>query len=148
VVMKIEIVGLCKISIHETSQDDIFFSAQVFEAGTSRASNSSMGPCGRPHTEVESGQREPKATASVEFVQFTDGTTWGDSELAENILRLRHLAYHEVKLLAQISNTGGSQAFLDELPKPTDLIPIDSMQQLYKEKGDIGPVNRSDPRRV
>lgn len=62
----------------------------------------------------------PAAQARAEFVQFTDGTTWGNPESAEDVLSLRQKTLAELDLLQHLYEQKGESAFLDELSQADD----------------------------
>ena len=78
----------------------------------------------------------PSASAQVEFVQFSDGSTWGDVEVAKDDLKARRASLQELKALERIYIESGEQAFREELSKQTDLPCINSVQSACKDDGD------------
>jgi len=75
------------------------------------------------------GQRDevvPAATASAEtiFIQFADGTTWGDSEFARTALLQRKHISEQLRRLDQILADKGEQTLLSTLLSDRDSVPL------------------------
>jgi hypothetical protein len=79
----------------------------------------------------------PKAIAQVEFVQFSDGSTWGDVESAKDDVKARRASLKELKALDRIYSESGEQAFREELSKQTALPCINSLQSACKSDADF-----------
>jgi hypothetical protein len=78
----------------------------------------------------------PTATAQVEFVQFTDGSTWGDRDAAAEVFRLRRATVRQLTALEQTYVQSGEQAFRGELSRETLLPCINSLQAACKNNLD------------
>lgn len=70
----------------------------------------------------------PMAKAQAEFVQFSDGSTWGDADSAAGVLESRCRTMAELDLLEHLYEQEGENAFLDELAQ-TDTT-LDVLRQL------------------
>jgi hypothetical protein len=57
----------------------------------------------------------PKATARVTFVQFVDGSTWGDVDAGREFILSRRSTLGELKRLQQVLNVQGTDVFASEL---------------------------------
>jgi len=66
----------------------------------------------------------PTAEAHAEFVQFGDGSTWGDADAATNVLGLRQKTLAELDLLEHLYEQRGESAFLEELAKADGLLSV------------------------
>jgi len=66
----------------------------------------------------------PAAEAHAEFVQFGDGSSWGNADAATNEFGLRQKTLAELDLLEHFYEQGGESAFLDELAKADDLFGV------------------------
>ena len=66
----------------------------------------------------------PAAQAHAEFVQFSDGSTWGDVESATGVLALRRKALEELDLLEHLYEQAGESAFLEEFAQADDFLGI------------------------
>jgi hypothetical protein len=73
---------------------------------------------------VDSGE-DPHAAAKVrvEFVQFGDGSTWGDADSAKTALDMRSATLAELDALDHIYEQKGEAAFLEELARADDYPP-------------------------
>lgn len=98
---------------------DYFFS-DVFESNGTREFPTS----GPPVLEGPTIQRpiglKAKATASIIFVQFADGSTWGDAEAAKDALHQRQAAWDKLKALANTLRSRGERQFVAELTQPVE----------------------------
>jgi hypothetical protein len=74
------------------------------------------------------------------FVQFVDGSSWGDSAAAAKSLRDRQLVLEQLEILKEDEKREGRKEFLEALSQPTILQPILSLQDLYSEKRDLSLV--------
>jgi mannitol/fructose-specific phosphotransferase system IIA component len=66
----------------------------------------------------------PAAQAHAEFVQFSDGSTWGDEDSAQNALGIRRQTMGELDLLEHVYEQAGESAFLDELAKADEFLNV------------------------
>jgi|KBSMisStaDraftv2_1062788.scaffolds.fasta_scaffold30690_2 hypothetical protein len=78
----------------------------------------------------------PKATAKVEFVQFEDGSVWGNKNSAIDAFDTRARRLHFLNVLEQTYNEGGEQNFLDKLSTTSDVFLIDLLKSACQEKGE------------
>jgi hypothetical protein len=77
----------------------------------------------------------PTAQAHAEFVQFSDGSTWGDADSATNVLSLRRKTVEELDLLEHLYEQAGESAFLEEFAQADDFLDvIRQMQDRCREK--------------
>src|SRR5579862_9718359 len=82
--------------LHFTSSNDYFFTGDVLAAGVSASVTSGpislvAHPQGDIPTSEErhSPDRAVTASAEIEFVQFQDGSTWGDSDIGTEVFQAR-----------------------------------------------------------
>jgi hypothetical protein len=68
---------------------------------------------------------DPHAVAKVrvEFVQFLDGSTWGDAGRAKTVLDMRSETLAELDRLEHIYEQAGEDAFLEDLARGDDYLP-------------------------
>jgi hypothetical protein len=93
--------------------------------------NDTFGPYGEPQARVDPGASGPTAIAEVEFVQFVDGTIWGDRAAGKDLLQERSLALDKLKFLSDTYRMKGEQQFVSELKNPSELVAILNLQRLY-----------------
>jgi hypothetical protein len=66
----------------------------------------------------------PAAQAHAEFVQFSDGSTWGDADSATGVLELRRKTLEELDLLEHLYEQADESAFLEEFAQADDFIGV------------------------
>jgi hypothetical protein len=133
-VIRIATTSANKMDLDNTRNDDYFF-AEPFEPNTTVKLAQSDGPFGKSKAEVEALPSQPGAVASVKFVQFTDGSIWGDPAAGQDVLKERRLTRDELGSLGNSYRTRGEQGFVEELKKPSQLNLIVYLQQLYDSNG-------------
>ena len=71
----------------------------------------------------------PIAKVRVEFVQFSDGSGWGDanSNSAKLVLEVRNETLAELNTLEHIYEQAGADAFLEEFAQSHDYLPTISL---------------------
>lgn len=75
-----------------------------------------------------------KASVRVQFVQFTDGSTWGDRDEAARIQLERRETLDKVKSLQQVYSERGEKAFMDVLAEPTALSCFERIKTLCRSQ--------------
>jgi hypothetical protein len=68
--------------------------------------------------------RHPAAQAHTEFVQFSDGSTWGDGDFAKDVFETRRKTLEELDLLEHLYEQAGESAFLDEFARADDSLNV------------------------
>lgn len=116
-----------------TRIDDYFFTPYVFNAGATRNWQELLDPVSASEGRSGAAPIPVSATGAVVFVQFTDGTTWGDEKAAAEALQTRRLSFEKLRLLEKICQTQGPQDFVDELMKPSELLIVSTLQRCYRE---------------
>lgn len=138
-VVHFESSGVRGPSLSYTYQEDHFFGSDVLESGNFedlRSSPLRFGDTmvnGRPVEYVAESSGPPTATAQVVFVQFVDGSIWGDSELARDALNDRVQTLQELHRLEEMFRSEGGQVFKKELSKHDDLPCINSLMSRCKD---------------
>jgi len=135
VIMTTNLTGTGKYDIHDTRVDDYFFTPNVFGRNETKTIDNLVGPLSEPEGPVELEPLEPRAVADVRFVQFFDGSTWGDSASGAGALQDRRSTWNRLKLLIDKYRTGGEQDFVLALRQPSQSQPIRMLQQLYESSG-------------
>jgi hypothetical protein len=132
-VLEVNIRNISKIDVHSTREDDDFFRPDSFAPNTTKTLEESTGPFGEPTSGAVLEPAAPEATVRVVFVQFADGSTWGNPDAGRRALRERYLSWDEMKLLSEAYQKDGKERFGAELLKPTDLQAIRKLQRLYAD---------------
>ena len=81
-----------------------------------------------------------KVTASVLFVQYADGSSWGDKEEANTVLAVRKQTIERLMALASIYREKGETALVDALSESTDLPAVSSLQNFCQHNNDKSKV--------
>jgi len=77
---------------------------------------------GEPSTDTsDANARLPNASVRVTFVQFSDGSIWGDRDDAAKVHQLRRETLRRVQSLQQLYSEQGEKAFMESLAEPTAL---------------------------
>jgi hypothetical protein len=146
----VSIKGTNVVGVNDTSIHDYYFS-EPFEPQTSENQDWTYGPFlqqmgvrsdeGWKWVDVEpvKGVRQ-EVIASVLFVQYADGTSWGDREAAKDALIARAESTKSLTVLASIYRDEGKQAFLDSLMQPSNLNAIVTLQFFCEKTDDKGKV--------
>jgi hypothetical protein len=126
-----------------TYEKDYFFDSRFFMPGTADTVRSSLLRLGRskidgqPAADEAAGNSTPTATAKVVFVQFLDGSTWGDTGLAIEPLRIRNKTVEELGRMRQVLKDEGQRAFDTRLSNTETLLPcIQSLKNTCNDKAD------------
>jgi hypothetical protein len=80
-----------------------------------------------PVEAAEPGTKIVRVEGEVQFVQYSDGTTWGDPATANNMLSQRPEKFAYLNRLVELYDTKGNKAFLaalddKNLPRPLDSV--------------------------
>jgi hypothetical protein len=136
-VAKVDAIGISKIDLHATTSNEYFFVSDVFRPNMTETLTSSVGPVGEPREprDVTVQPENRIATASVVFVQFLDGSTWGVPASAKTILLERRLTQEKLASLAETYRTKGEKQFLAQLMEPSRLQAIVNLQQFHLANG-------------
>lgn len=122
----------------ETWSHDYYFS-ELFEPQANEDREWRFGPfVSRREVRSNEGSRwvdeepnqadEAKITGSVLFVQFVDGSTWGNRKEGETVLVERRNSVDKLQALASLYRDKGEAAFINDLLRPSDLPVILSLQ--------------------
>jgi hypothetical protein len=114
-------------NVHGTRSDDYFFESGDFSPLTTESISFST-QSAQPKIMYPSS--EPLSVSSeIAFVQFADGSTWGDRAAAQDALRIRRLTSLQLTNLADIYRIAGEKGFVGELMKPSELPVIGILQR-------------------
>jgi len=123
-----------------TYQREYFFSKNPLESGASETVDGSpssfSGPIVNGVPSIATAKSTPEATVQVEFVQFSDGSTWGEPEAARDILKTRRASLRRLLVLQHTYEESGEQAFVDELSKEPLLPCVNLAKSACKDDGD------------
>jgi hypothetical protein len=142
-ITKLEAKDVIRFSLDDIEVTDDFFNEDMFASGATRVLETTVSPYGEPTGAILPAALPPNASASAYpiFVQFADGSTWGDSEMAAPFLRLRDVAWKRIEKLAQSYWFGGEKLLMTEIMRPgTEPLYVSDLRLLYKNKDDIGEI--------
>jgi hypothetical protein len=140
-IVDLNIVSTLPISLDYLEEDDYFFEPKMLEPGSIAELQRRLGRLGEPSRKDDfTKEVKPSARAKVLFVQFSDGSTWGDAAAGERLLTNRQLSLKQLELLKEDYQKRSEEEFSNELLKPTLLQPILSLQELYRENKDLALV--------
>ncbi|MGA2234436.1 MAG: hypothetical protein ABSG23_03110 [Terriglobales bacterium] len=128
-------------SLDYTYQNDDFFSSDILQPGKDERFHSSPlrfgAPTvnGHPVPDDLDARSAPVATAQAMFVQFIDGSTWGDADLGREPLVVRNQTLTELRRLQRVLAQEGEQALKNELSKSENLLPcISAVMDICSDK--------------
>jgi hypothetical protein len=129
--------------LHFTSSHDYFFTGDVLVPGVSAGVTSGpislvAHPQGDIPTREErhSSNRAVVASAEIEFVQFQDGSTWGDSDIETEAFQARSATLQKLQSLQRLYAELEEKAFLDALEEPTMLSCVERIKTDCKANND------------
>jgi hypothetical protein len=138
--LRFQVSGGSAPGLDDVYSHDYFFGEDTLAPGASESVHLSpygfSAPLMNGVPPVEASTLMPTATAQVEFVQFTDGSIWGDRDAAAEVFRIRRATVQQLKVLEQTYVQSGEQAFRGELSKETLLPCINSLQAACKDNLD------------
>jgi mannitol/fructose-specific phosphotransferase system IIA component len=146
----LKLKGINVVGVNDTSIRDYYFS-EPFEPQKSENQEWTYGPfLQRAQLKTEEGPKwvdvEPikavrqEVIASVLFVQYADGTGWGDREAAKDALAAREETRNRLTALASIYRDEGEKAFVDSLMQPSNLNAVIMLQFICKKTDDKSKV--------
>ena len=117
--------------------DEAFFHGELFAPGATRDVDEDIEPVTRSTHELRNPRQAPNARSGIAFVEFADGTYWGDLKIAEEFLGWRLAELKRFQELREIYRRKGEKPFVKELMQPTELPVVQSLQQVYNEGHDV-----------
>jgi hypothetical protein len=116
-ITRFDVTRLAKIDDQGTRVDDYFFTHDVFATNANETWKESFGPFGEPQGKTDISPAKPRAVLKAVFVQFMDGSTWGDPAAGKDALRDRQLTRKELQTLADMYRTKPKEEFASRLMK-------------------------------
>jgi hypothetical protein len=135
-VIKVDMTGANGLGIHHTKTNDYFFTSDVFKPGATETTEESIGPIGERQGATEEQPPGPTATAEVAFVQFVDGSTWGNASEGREIIQERRETCDRLKFLVAIHQSKDENRFIDSFMESSSLPGINHLQWMYKNTKD------------
>jgi len=98
-----------------TKELDCFFGPDIIKPGVQESfSGPAQSATNEPYN-PNNPPRTPQANVRVVYVQFTDGSTFGDEAFAQHLKELRHITLQNLRRLDRAYARGGVAAFVEEL---------------------------------
>jgi len=91
---------------------------------------------GAPMSGPEEVDPPRTASARVRFVQFSDGSTWGDRDAADEIRLERAATLNRVQLLQRVYEDQGEKAFTDAFSEVTGLACLERIKTVCQNEAD------------
>jgi hypothetical protein len=125
-----------------TSSNDYFFTGDVLEPDVSGGVKS--GPIrlvAHPQGDIPTRERDSSghaitASAEIKFVQFQDGSTWGDSDTETRAFQYRSASLQKLESLQRAYSEQGEKGFQDALAEPTGLACVERIKTDCKDNND------------
>jgi len=133
-VIEAHIVDPTRLNLHHKWQEDFFFAPKLFESRSAIHLDEAIQRFAYRSQSHESEER-PAAVGRVLFVEFEDGSSWGDKKIVQTVLARRQLCWARLKSLqSTCSDSANPKACVDEIMQPSDLEPIISLQDDYRKE--------------
>jgi hypothetical protein len=140
-IIDLNIVSPLPVNLDYLEEDDYYFEPKMLEPGSIAELQRRLGRFGEPSRKEDfTNEVKPSARAKALFVQFSDGSTWGDAAAAKRLLTNRQLSLKQLEILKDDYQKRSEEEFSTELLKPTLLQSILSLQELYRKKQGLAPV--------
>lgn len=101
-----------------TEEYDAFFHPQLLNPGDSFPMGSGGSNGQKVIEDRHSGHSDPACEVAAQWVQFADGSTFGDVQQAKHLLASRKLIFEALGRLDDVYKSDGAEVFLSELLKP------------------------------
>jgi hypothetical protein len=119
-----------------THQEDNFYSDRQLEPGAPLTIESAQKPLPQ-QVAAPADERVPKAIASVQYVEFLDGSTWGDPLVRDQVRNERQIHLQNLKELWQVYQTGGDPELEIALSKPFSDDAVGVLQAMYRDTNNL-----------
>jgi hypothetical protein len=136
IISKINVSGLTNTDDQQTKIDECFFGDHVFNFGSTEVLEDSSTRFGESTGDTKE-EEEPTATAEVVFVQFVDGSTWGNREAGKGAVDERRLTIERLRVLAHTYRAASHKQFTNELARPNAIL---ILQRIYAKNSDLQAV--------
>jgi hypothetical protein len=135
--------GIVRSTLDERGIDDYFFKPELFLPKSSRVLDIKMFPQKQDAKLGQDPSRKVSGDAHVLFVQFADGSTWGDLQIGRQFLEQRQQAWKELQVLAELYHSNNRQRFVAALKEPAAQGPyLGRLGLIYGQTKDVELVAR------
>jgi len=120
--------------LHLTSSNDYFFTGDLLAPDVSAGVTSEpISLVAHPQGDTPTSNQAVTASAEIEYVQFQDGSTWGDSDIETEAFQARSATLQKLQSLQKVYAQLGEKPFLDALAEPTMLACVERIQTDCKD---------------
>jgi hypothetical protein len=98
-----------------TKELDCFFGPDIIKPGGQESFSAPLRSASTEPYNANSPPRTPQANVRIVYVQFTDGSTFGDEAFAQHLRDLRHITLQNLRRLDRAYARGGVAVFVEEL---------------------------------
>jgi len=135
--------GVIRSRLDDIEVEDYFFKPELFLPKSTVALNTSMFPQKQSAEAPKWKSSKVIADVRIVFVQFADGSIWGDLKQARQYLEQREKAWKELQLLATLYHANDEQGFVARLTGSSTLGPyLGKLTVIYSQTKAIEPVVR------
>ena len=133
--------GFSETIFNNSNVLDYYFEPKLLQPGKTEAVYWPKPTFGNPQVADRPLPPEARATARTAFVQFEDGTTWGDAAEGKEFLRSRAIIEKELRRLLAVASEQGPSEFTKQLLQSEPrtfggLSVIDEIRDAYAAKKD------------
>lgn len=111
----------------QTFQYECFFAPDVIAPGDEDLLNSPKLPHKTVPLRAPTRTMEPRALVRVMYVQFLDGSVFGEEKFGDDILELRHRTWKTLKRLNEIYTRLGAEEFMQALQEPAEPLEVNTL---------------------
>ena len=112
---------------------DFFFAPTLLMPGETETIQSVFGPIKQPTKELEFVERLPRVTSRARFVQFADGSFWGDIHVAQEDISQRSQSMSKLHQLREEYEANGEDRFVASLMTMTSDLNVSFLQSEFKQ---------------
>jgi len=125
--------GLIRSPYLHTGIHDYFFTPRLLAANAQGKIESHFAPQGRLEGKVTPTTAPPGAVANLKllFVQFSDGSTWGDAAVAAQALQDRRTGFEAMKSLLATYQLRGEKEFITALLRQPSVTVVEVLRHTY-----------------
>ena len=135
--------GVIRSRLDQRDVDDYFFKPELFLPKSSTVLDTKMFPQKQGGEASKWNSSKVIADARIVFIQFADGSTWGDLKAGQEFLEQRQKAWRELQLLADYYHSHNEQKFVAKLMESSALWPsLGKLTVIYSQTKAIEPVAR------
>lgn len=132
--------GITRDNITSYRIHDFYFDENVFASREAKAFTETWLPESDTQA-IHTADTRARASLSIAFVQFLDGTTWGDKRTGEEALCGRRLMIQELNNLVSLYQTRGIEEFQAELTREPSEVRCDQAVYFALMRATVSQVN-------